>query len=83
MINPKEVNKLVQEIVNSLPAGLKQLPQDIEQQLKVAMQSAFTKLDLVTREEFDTQTKVLQKTRLKLEALEKQVAEMDVANKEK
>ncbi|MNP70445.1 Membrane fusogenic activity [compost metagenome] len=41
------------------------------------MQGAFSKLDLVSREEFDSQMVVLARTRARLEALEKQVAELD------
>ena len=41
------------------------------------IQIALKKLDLVTREEFDVQTAILEKTRAKLEALEKRVAEQE------
>jgi BMFP domain-containing protein YqiC len=41
------------------------------------MTQGFSKLDLVTREEFDIQTQVLTKTRAKLEALELRVAELE------
>ncbi|MBA1202189.1 accessory factor UbiK family protein [Pseudomonas capeferrum] len=50
---------------------------DLESQFKALMQSAFSKLDLVSREEFDSQMVVLARTRARLEALEKQVAELD------
>lgn len=50
---------------------------DLESQFKILMQSAFSKLDLVSREEFDSQMVVLARTRARLEALEKQVAELD------
>jgi BMFP domain-containing protein YqiC len=49
---------------------------DVEKNIKTALSGMFAKLDLVTREEFDVQTQVLQRTREKLEALEKQVAEL-------
>ncbi|MCY1176285.1 Membrane fusogenic activity [compost metagenome] len=41
------------------------------------MQGAFSKLDLVSRDEFDSQMVVLARTRARLEALEKQVAELE------
>ncbi|MGV2836232.1 accessory factor UbiK family protein, partial [Pseudomonas shirazensis] len=50
---------------------------ELESQFKVLMQGAFSKLDLVSREEFDSQMVVLARTRARLEALEKQVAELD------
>lgn len=50
---------------------------DIERNVKAAMTSGFSKLDLVTREEFDIQAQVLAKTRSKLEALELRVLELE------
>jgi BMFP domain-containing protein YqiC len=47
---------------------------DIEKTLKAVMNQGFSKLDLVTRDEFDVQTQVLAKTREKLEALEARIA---------
>jgi ubiquinone biosynthesis accessory factor UbiK len=52
--------------------------QDIEKNLKSVLNQGFSKLDLVTREEFDTYIEVLAKTRTKLEALEQRVAELEV-----
>lgn len=52
---------------------------DIEKNVKAMMSQGFSKLDLVTREEFDVQTQVLAKTRAKLEALELRVAELEAA----
>lgn len=62
--------KINQAIENS-PA------KDIEKNIKSMLNQGFSKLDLVTREEFDIQTQVLEKTRAKLEALEAQVAEIE------
>lgn len=63
-------NKISQAIENS-PA------RDIEKNVKAMMAQGFSKLDLVTREEFDVQAQVLAKTRTKLEALEAQVAALE------
>ncbi len=60
-------NKINQAIENS-PA------KDIEKNVKAMMAQGFSKLDLVTRDEFDVQAQVLAKTRARLEALEAQVA---------
>lgn len=60
-------SKISQAIDNS-PA------KDIEKNVKAMMTQGFSKLDLVTREEFDIQNQVLAKTRAKLEALEQRVA---------
>ena len=50
---------------------------ELESQFKVLMQGAFSKLDLVSRDEFDSQMVVLARTRARLEALEAKVAEME------
>jgi BMFP domain-containing protein YqiC len=50
---------------------------DIEKNMKSMLSHGFSKLDLVTREEFDIQADVLAKTRAKLEVLEARVAELE------
>jgi len=66
--------RLGQELQNTLPIISSLLP---KRELQIALQSALSKLNLVTREEFDAQTAVLQRTRLKLEALEVRCAEIE------
>ena len=51
---------------------------DVEKNVKAMMTHGFSKLDLVTREEFDIQAQVLARTRAKLEAVEARVAELEV-----
>jgi BMFP domain-containing protein YqiC len=63
-------SKLNQALENS-PA------KDIEKNVKAMLTQGFSKLDLVTREEFDVQTQVLAKTRAKLDALEARVTELE------
>lgn len=77
MIDPNKINEVVQQVLAAMPAGLKNLPEDLQKNLRSAIQSVFSKMELVTREEFDAQAGVLQKTRKKLEELEKQVIEME------
>lgn len=55
----------------SLPAP------ELEKQFKALLQSALAKLDVVSREEFETQQAVLLRTRERLEALERKVAELE------
>ncbi len=77
MINPKQIESLVDSISGILPPGLGKLPENAKQNLKQTLASAFEKMDLVSRQEFEIQAGVLAKTRAKLEALEKQVAELE------
>lgn len=66
--------RLLQELNKTLPQVSTLLPQ---RELQQALQSACQRLDLVTREEFDAQAAVLQRTREKLEQLEQRLAHMD------
>ncbi|MCB5188815.1 accessory factor UbiK family protein [Methylobacillus caricis] len=66
-----DLSKKIRDIYSSVPAG------GIERNLNALLQGAFTKLELVSREEFDVQTEVLRRTREKLQQLEKQVAELE------
>ena len=50
---------------------------DIEKNVKALLQGGLARLDLVTRQEFDTQARVLARTREKLERLEMRVAELE------
>jgi BMFP domain-containing protein YqiC len=74
MVNPKTFEELAARIgqaIENSPA------KDIEKNVKAMLASGFARLDLVPRAEFDVQAQVLLKTREKLEALEKRVAELE------
>ena len=77
MFNTKFIDDLARQISDNIPSGAKGLQQDIEKNIHTLLQGAFAKLDLVTREEFDTQSQVLLRTREKLEQLEKIVSRME------
>jgi len=77
MLDTKFIDDLARQISASIPSGLKDMQQDVEKNIHTLLQGAFAKLDLVTREEFDTQTRVLLRTREKLEQLEKIVSSME------
>jgi len=66
-----EINSKVSEILQHSPA------KDIEKNVKVLLSGAFTRLDLVTRDEFDIQQEVLQRTREKLIILEGKVSKLE------
>lgn len=66
--------RLSQELQDAIPFISGLIP---KRELQIGLQSALSKLNLVTREEFDAQAAVLQRTRLKLEALELRCAEIE------
>jgi BMFP domain-containing protein YqiC len=74
--------KIFEDISSKLSAMAKSSPaKDIEKNVRALLAQGFAKLDLVTREEFDVQTQVLVRTREKLAALEKLVAELEAQRK--
>ncbi|MBD9678605.1 accessory factor UbiK family protein [Pseudomonas sp. PDM18] len=78
MLPPKAFLDAISQQAGRLFGGESPLPKaELEAQFKVLMQSAFSKLDLVSRDEFDSQMVVLARTRARLEALEAKVAEME------
>lgn len=72
----KHINEIVRRLLDTLPAGVTQLPKDIERNFHSVLQNAFARMNLVTREEFDAQRKVLERTRAKLERLEEIIKEL-------
>lgn len=74
----EQISGTVGEKVQQLMSGEKpQIQKDLENNIHILLQTAFAKLDLVTREQFEDQLAVLQHTRAKLEALEKKVAALE------
>lgn len=67
----EELNRRVSELLTASPA------RDVEKNLRALMSSSFSRLDLVTREEFDIQQEVLRRTREKLTQMEARVAELE------
>ena len=65
------LDELVGKLGQVLPAGAIELKEDFEKNARAAVQSTLAKMDLVTREEFDIQAALLQRTREKLDRLEK------------
>jgi len=77
MLDSSKIDDLASKFSQSIPAGAKNFQQDLEKNFRQLLQSLVSKMDLVTREEFDVQSKVLQRTREKIEQLEKQMAQME------
>lgn len=77
MFDTKFIDDTVKQLSESLPPGLNKFKKDLEKNFRAILQSMLTKLDLVTRDEFDIQKKVLTKTRNKLNAIEKQMVYLE------
>lgn len=78
-MNAEELYKQVSQQLSSTLAGAQAINDEIHGHLRSAMLSTFSKLDLVTREEFDAQRAVLMRSREKIDILEKQLAELEAA----
>jgi BMFP domain-containing protein YqiC len=71
------IDEIARRLFESVPPAFRSMQQDLEANFRSVLRSSLARLDLVTREEFDTQLKVLERTRSKLEALEQKVAELE------
>lgn len=77
MINPNKIEEMARSIQAALPPGLKSVGEEVDKKVKQVLQAQLMKLDLVSREEFDVQTKVLLRTREKLQALEEKLQQLE------
>ena len=84
MIQKMEINMLkekietvITDIVKILPEDLNIFKEDLEKNIRATLNATFSKMELVTREEFDIQASLLSRTRAKLEALQKKLTELE------
>ena len=77
MENKNTFDDLAKKITGLLPGNIQQMQQDLESNIKALLQSSLSKMNLVTREEFDIQSALLARTREKLDQLEKQMADIE------
>ncbi len=71
------IDRLTATLLEAIPNELGSLKADAEANFRAALAGALRKMDLVTREEFDVQRAVLERTRKKLESLEARLKELD------
>ncbi len=77
MIDNQNINQLSDKISGLLPPGLQQVKADFDARLRQLLQQQLANLEMVSREEFDIQTRVLERTRAKLEAVETRLEELE------
>ncbi len=77
MIDTKLLDDLARNLSKLTPPGIDTIQQDLERNFRTALQNTFSRLNLVSREEFDVQSEVLARTRTRLEALEQQIKALE------
>jgi len=73
------IDQLASKLADAIPGDLRTLRTDVESNFRSLLQTTLGKLDLVTREEFEVQRKVLERTREKLERLEQALTELQAS----
>ena len=71
------IDDLARRLLERVPPALRAMQADLETNFRAVLRERLSKLDLVTRDEFDAQTRVLERTRARLEALEAKLAAME------
>ena len=77
MFNPQKLEEIAKQISDAMPAGVKSFGEDVDRKIKKILQTQLSKLDMVSREEFDVQTHVLLRTREKLAEMDTKFAELE------
>jgi BMFP domain-containing protein YqiC len=79
-MNTDFVTDLARKLAANVPGGVRAAQADLERNFEALLQGAFSRLDLVTREEFEIQRRVLERTREKLARLEADLARLEGAD---
>jgi BMFP domain-containing protein YqiC len=79
MMDKQDIDQIALRLVSLVPPGLAQAQKDLRANFQDVLVQGLRRLDLVTREEFDVQSQVLARTRAKVDALERQVAELEAS----
>jgi BMFP domain-containing protein YqiC len=76
-LNAGGLDDLARRLADSVPESIKTFGRDLEGNFKAILQSQLSKLDLVTRQEFDVQAAILERTRAKLTELETRLKDLE------
>lgn len=77
MLEPTLLNDLAKRLAGAVPNDLQLLKGDMEKTFQAMLQASFSRMNLVSREEFDVQRSVLARTRELVETLEKRIEELE------
>lgn len=77
MLDPKKLEELARQISDAVPPGVKSMAEGAEAKVRQVLQAQLSRLDFVSREEFDVQSQVLIRTREKLQALEERISALE------
>lgn len=77
MIDLNHIDELARRLSGLVPESVRESREELQQNIKSVLQTGLSKLDLVTREEFEVQRAVLLRTREKLEQLQRSVSELE------
>ena len=83
MIKPGEIEDFIQQFLRLLPRDLSRSREDFEKVVRASLNATFSRMDLVTREEFDIQSQLLSNTRAAMDELEKKITSLEKALSEK
>ena len=71
------IDEIARRLFERLPPALRSMQADLENNFRAVLRERLSRLDLVSRDEFDAQTRVLERTRARLEALEARLAALE------
>jgi BMFP domain-containing protein YqiC len=71
------IDEIARRLLERVPPALRSVQQDLESNFRAVLRERLSKLDLVSRDEFDAQARVLERTRARLEALEARLAVLE------
>jgi BMFP domain-containing protein YqiC len=76
-MDPFRIDEIARRLMDRVPPALRAMQQDLEDNFRTVLRATLGKLDVVTRDEFDAQTKVLERTRAKVDSLQTRLAELE------
>lgn len=76
-MDSRPIEELARKLAESVPPGVRAMQADLERNFRALLESGLARMNLVTREDFDVQQRVLERTREKLAALESRLAALE------